>query len=109
MRCVSGRFFVFAAVFSQARAKAPNIPILQARVGTMQGLFFTDQPVTDYASAKLCDTDRFAKFFHAILKRGVYFAPSQFETGFLSIAHTGIEIEKRSRPLKKILNKKIAS
>ncbi len=68
--------------------------VFQARAGTMQGLFLTDQPVTDYASAKLCDTDRFAKFFHAMLKRGVYPAPSQFEAGFLSTAHTSKEIEK---------------
>ncbi len=78
----------------KAAAEAHNIPVFQARVGTMQGLFFTDQPVTDYASAKRCDTDRFAKFFYAMLKRGVYLAPSQFEAGFLSTAHTGKEIEK---------------
>jgi glutamate-1-semialdehyde 2,1-aminomutase len=50
-------------------------------------VFFTDQPVVDYASARRSDTQRYARFFHALLERGVYFPPSQFEAAFLSTAH----------------------
>ncbi|MGB1254191.1 MAG: glutamate-1-semialdehyde 2,1-aminomutase, partial [Candidatus Promineifilaceae bacterium] len=78
----------------KAAADAAGIPIIQTRVGTMQGLFFTEQPVTNYATAKLCDTDRFAKYFHAMLDNGVYIAPSQFEAGFLSTEHGDAEIEQ---------------
>jgi glutamate-1-semialdehyde 2,1-aminomutase len=75
-----------------AAANAADIPIIHNRVGTMFGFFFTDQPVRDYASAKTADTDRFAHFFQAMLRQGVYLAPSQFEAGFLSTAHGEEEI-----------------
>jgi glutamate-1-semialdehyde 2,1-aminomutase len=55
--------------------------------------FFSASPVTDYASAKQADTRRYARFFHAMLERGVYFAPSQFEAGFVSLAHTEADID----------------
>jgi glutamate-1-semialdehyde 2,1-aminomutase len=58
------------------------------RIGSMFCLFFATGPILDLASAKRSDLEKFAKFFHACLKRGVYFAPSQFETGFISTAHT---------------------
>ncbi len=62
------------------------------RVGSMFTFFFshglTAEPVTDWESAKKCDTARFAKFFHFLLDRGVYIAPSQFEAGFVSAAHS---------------------
>jgi glutamate-1-semialdehyde 2,1-aminomutase len=63
------------------------------RVGSMFTGFFCDQPVTDYASAKRSDTRRYARFFHAVLDRGVYLAPSQFEAGFVSLAHTEADID----------------
>ena len=50
--------------------------------------------MTDYASAKACDTDKFAAFFHGMLEKGAYFAPSQFEAAFVSTAHTEQHIEK---------------
>jgi glutamate-1-semialdehyde 2,1-aminomutase len=62
------------------------------RVGSMFTFFFTDQPVHDWESAKACDTARFAKFFHFLLERGIYIAPSQFEAGFVSAAHTEDDI-----------------
>ena len=65
-----------------------------ARVGTMFGLFFTDVPVTSWETAKMADTTRFAAFHRAMLDRGVYLAPSQFEAGFLSTAHGDAEIEQ---------------
>jgi glutamate-1-semialdehyde 2,1-aminomutase len=63
------------------------------RIGSMFCLFFTTEPVTDLASAKRSDAEKFAHFFRACLDRNVYFAPSQFETGFLSTAHSGDDLE----------------
>jgi glutamate-1-semialdehyde 2,1-aminomutase len=67
------------------------------RIGSMFCLFFTRGPVFDLTSAQRCDTKRFARFFHACLDRGVYFPPSQFETAFISTAHTPAEIEHTAR------------
>jgi glutamate-1-semialdehyde 2,1-aminomutase len=64
------------------------------RVGSMFTWFFTDQPVTDYESAKRSDTARFARFFRAMLERGIYLAPSQFEAAFVSAAHTEEDIRR---------------
>jgi glutamate-1-semialdehyde 2,1-aminomutase len=69
-------------------ARAFNIPVQINRIASMFTAFFTDQPVTDYASAKRSDTKRFARFFHALLQRGVFLPPSQFEATFLSVAHS---------------------
>jgi glutamate-1-semialdehyde 2,1-aminomutase len=74
-------------------AHEAGVPIFQTRAGTMFSSFFAEQPVTDYASAKAADTDRFARFFHTMLDRGVYMAPSQFEAGFISLAHSDESIE----------------
>jgi len=62
------------------------------RVGSMFTLFFTEEPVTDYASARRSDTDRFARFHRGMLEEGVYLAPSQFEAGFVSTAHSEQDI-----------------
>jgi glutamate-1-semialdehyde 2,1-aminomutase len=64
------------------------------RVGSMFTFFFTDGPVTDWDSAKRCDTARFGEFFRKMLDNGIYLAPSQFEAAFLSAAHTDEDIEK---------------
>ena len=64
------------------------------RVGSMLTWFFTDKPVTDYDSAKTSDTARFGRFFHAMLDRGVYLPPSQFEAMFVSAAHTDADIAR---------------
>jgi len=64
------------------------------RVGSMFTFFFTEGPVTDYESAKRSDTARFGRFFRAMLDRGIYLAPSQFEAAFLSAAHTEEDIRK---------------
>ena len=68
-------------------------PVRLVRVGTMFGIFFTEADVTSWEEAKLADTDRFSAFHRAMLERGVYLAPSQFEAGFLSTAHGEIEID----------------
>ena len=79
-----------------AAAKA-GIPLVVNRVGSMLTGFFTDTPVTDYASAKTADTTRYARFFHGMLERGVYLAPSQFEAAFVSLAHTDADIALAAR------------
>jgi glutamate-1-semialdehyde 2,1-aminomutase len=63
----------------------------------MVGFFFTDRPVVDLASAKGSDTAFYGRFFHAMLERGVYLAPSQFEAGFLSLAHDDAAIDRSLR------------
>jgi glutamate-1-semialdehyde 2,1-aminomutase len=64
------------------------------RLGSMFCLFFTEEPVRNLEEAKKSDTAAFARFFHHCLDRGVYFAPSQFETGFISTAHTAADIAR---------------
>ena len=63
------------------------------RVGSMITIFFCAGPVTDYATAKASDTKRFGRFFHAMLERGVYLPPAQFEAAFVSLAHGEPEID----------------
>ena len=63
------------------------------RVGSMFTLFFTNREVIDYASAKSSDTATFANYFTEMLQQGMYFPPSQFETAFLSTAHTEKHLE----------------
>ncbi|HUG64948.1 MAG TPA: glutamate-1-semialdehyde 2,1-aminomutase [Gaiellaceae bacterium] len=69
----------------------PDVQV--ARAGTMFGMFFSDVPVTGWDTAKRADTSRFAAFHSAMLERGVYLAPSQFEAGFLSTVHGDGEID----------------
>jgi glutamate-1-semialdehyde 2,1-aminomutase len=70
-------------------ASAAAIPFTTAQAGTMFGLFFTEQSRVDsYAQATACDAERFRRFFHAMLENGVYLAPSAYEAGFVSSAHT---------------------
>lgn len=73
------------------------LPAQLPRVGSMFCCFFTSQPVVDDISARTCDTARYGRFFHAMLRHGVYLAPSQFEVGFVSLAHTPEDIEHTLR------------
>ncbi len=75
-------------------AATAGIPFRYHIVGGMFGLFFTDQPVTDYASACTTDTATFSRFFHTTLQHGVYFAPSPFESCFVSSAHNDQTLEQ---------------
>ncbi len=75
-----------------AAARAAGVPIYQTQVGTMAGLFFHEGPVRNYTDATASDTARYAKFFWAMLERGVYLAPAQFEALFISSAHTDADI-----------------
>jgi glutamate-1-semialdehyde 2,1-aminomutase len=81
----------------QAGASA-GVALQVAQVGSMFGCYFLKTPgarITDYKSARAhADTDRYARYFHAMLDRGVYLAPSQYEAGFLSAAHTAADVER---------------
>jgi glutamate-1-semialdehyde 2,1-aminomutase len=70
-----------------------GIPTYHTRVGSMLCTFFNEAEVTDYESAKRCDTKRYASYFHGMLERGFYFAPSQFEAAFVSTAHSEKDID----------------
>ncbi|GAC1586538.1 MAG: glutamate-1-semialdehyde 2,1-aminomutase [Candidatus Velthaea sp.] len=74
-----------------------GVPHTTARAGSMFGFFFTDGPVRDLPSAKSADTGLFGKFFHGMLDRGIYLAPSQFEAGFISAAHTEAHVDRTLR------------
>jgi glutamate-1-semialdehyde 2,1-aminomutase len=73
-------------------ARAAGVPVAVNRVGSMITVFFTPGPVTTYAQAVQSDTDAFKVFFHALLSRGVYWPPSQFEAAFFSSAHGDSEL-----------------
>jgi glutamate-1-semialdehyde 2,1-aminomutase len=73
------------------------------RIGSMFCLFFAPEPIVDLAGARRSDLKNFAKFFHAGLERGVYFAPSQFETGFISTAHTMDDIARTAEIVGEVL------
>ncbi|MGB5734303.1 MAG: glutamate-1-semialdehyde 2,1-aminomutase [Thiohalocapsa sp.] len=76
------------------RAAAAGVPLSTNRAGGMFGVFFTDAgPVTTFAQATACNQEQFNTFFHAMLERGVYLAPSAFEAGFVSAAHGDAEID----------------
>jgi glutamate-1-semialdehyde 2,1-aminomutase len=74
-------------------AQSAGVPIHQTRVGTMFCTYFTTDPVINWATAGESDVQRFGRFFQAMLQAGVYVAPSQFEAGFMSVAHTDDVIE----------------
>ena len=84
-------------------AKSTNIPVTFNRCGSMFCGYFTDKPVHNLADAMHSDRARFAKFFHGMLESGVYFAPSQFEAGFLSTAHTSEDISNTVRAAAKVM------
>ena len=73
------------------------------RIGSMFCLFFASEPIADLAGAKRSDLKMFAKFFHRCLERGVYFAPSQFETGFISTAHSTDDIGRTAEIVGEVL------
>lgn len=75
-------------------SKKVDIPVYFTRVGSMFCMFFNKEEVFDYEAAKKSDTKRFASYFHSMLKQGISIAPSQFEAGFISTAHSYQDIEK---------------
>ncbi len=87
----------------RAAAQSAGVPVTFNRCGSMFCGYFTDKPVHNLADAMHSDRARFAKFFHGMLDSGVYFAPSQFEAGFISTAHTSAEIEQTVRAAAKVM------
>ena len=87
---------VYTQIEARAAALTANPPkgVTVNRVGSMFTFFFTDQPVTSWDTAKQADTKAFGKFFHWMLERGIYLAPSQFEAGFVSAAHSEDDINQ---------------
>lgn len=77
----------FLAVGLRELAQKHAVPVTVNQIGSMFTVFFTDQPVTDYESAKTSDLSAFKIFFHSLLDQGIYFPPSQFEACFISLAH----------------------
>ncbi len=77
----------------KAAAEEEGIAVKTTRVGSMFGLFFSDQDIIDFDSVDSCDLGKFTKYFNTMLQEGIYFAPSQFEAGFMSLAHTDKDIE----------------
>jgi glutamate-1-semialdehyde 2,1-aminomutase len=86
-------------------ARAAGVPVRVNRVGSMLTVFFTAEPVTDYASAKRADTARYARYFHAMLEGGVFLAPSQFEAAFVSLAHGDDELAAAARACRQAMEK----
>jgi glutamate-1-semialdehyde 2,1-aminomutase len=78
----------------KSAAKLAGIPVQFNSCGSMFCGYFTDKPVHNLADAMHSDRARFAKYFHGMLEQGIYLAPSQFEAGFISVAHTAEDIEK---------------
>jgi glutamate-1-semialdehyde 2,1-aminomutase len=76
------------------REAAGSHPVQVATAPGLLTVFFAEQPVTDYASAKACDLDAFAAWCRALLARGVYAPPSQFEAWFPSLAHTDEQVDR---------------
>lgn len=78
----------------QTMADRHNIPFTTTCIGGMFGLFFTErESITSFADATSCDTARFGRFFHGMLEQGIYLAPSAFEAGFISNAHTEADLD----------------
>jgi len=85
-------------------ARDAGVPYISNRVGSMLTGFFTAQPVTDYVSAKRSDTASYARFFHTMLERGFYVAPSQFEAAFVSLAHSNEDIDATVKAARAVFN-----
>jgi glutamate-1-semialdehyde 2,1-aminomutase len=84
-------------------ADETGIPVQVASCGAMLGMFFSDQAVTDFASAKKSDLDRFAAYYRGMLEQGIFLAPSQFEAFFVSTAHTTADIDKTLAAAKAVM------
>ncbi len=96
LRYLDGNPEVYEVLESRGAQLTAWVPpgVTVNRVGSMFTFFFTPDPVTDWDSAARSDKEQFAKLFHFLLDRGVYLAPSQFEAGFISTAHSEADIEE---------------
>ncbi|OUS30206.1 glutamate-1-semialdehyde-2,1-aminomutase [Gammaproteobacteria bacterium 45_16_T64] len=90
----------------QAKADAANIPLTTNQIGGMFGFFFTEEKnVSRFAQVTQCNMDRFQKFYHLMLEEGVYLAPSAYEAGFVSAAHTKAELDRTLDAAEKVFAK----
>ena len=87
----------------ESAAKKAGIQTKGSRVGSMLGFFFTDIDVNNFDDAKKCDLDMFTSYYKGMLKKGIYLAPSQFEAGFVSSAHTDDDIEETIKAAEEVL------
>ena len=92
-----------AAGLADAARKA-GVPARVDHVGSMLGMFFTDQEVSNFDDAKTCDLEQFARFYQGMRQEGIYIAPSQFEVLFLSAAHTDEAIDTTIRAAQRALS-----
>jgi glutamate-1-semialdehyde 2,1-aminomutase len=83
-------------------AAEAGIPVFQTQAGSMCCLFFTEEEVYDYSTAKTSDTKRYAQFFQGMLSRGIYLAPSQFEACFISLAHSEEDILRTAEAAREV-------
>jgi glutamate-1-semialdehyde 2,1-aminomutase len=84
-------------------AKSAGVPVEFKRIGSMFCGYFTDRPVHNLADAMRSDRERFKKYFHGMLEEGIYLAPSQFEAGFLSTAHSAADIDRTVKAATKVM------
>ena len=96
LRYLDGNPEVYEVLESRGAQLTAWVPpgVTVNRVGSMFTFFFTPDPVTDWDSAARSDKAQFAKLFHFLLQRGIYLAPSQFEAGFISTAHSEQDIQQ---------------
>ena len=86
-------------------AQASGIAVQVGRVGSVFGMFFNDKPVRNMSDAKSCDLDRFTRYYDAMLEQGIYIAPSQFESGFVSTAHGEEQIKKTIQTIQAVFDR----
>lgn len=86
-------------------ASAAGVPVQFNRCGSMFCAYFTDSPVHNLADALKSDRERFKKYFHGMLAEGIYLAPSQFEAGFISTAHTSLDLERTVEAADKVMKR----
>jgi len=89
----------------QDATKRNGVDAFHSRVGSMLMFYFTNAAVVDYESAKTSNTERFGRYFWGLLERGVYIAPSQFEAGFVSLAHSQADVDQTVRAASEVLSK----
>jgi glutamate-1-semialdehyde 2,1-aminomutase len=92
----------------QKIAEQLSVPLIANHAGSMWGFFFANKPVRNFTDAKSSDTNRFRRFFHAALDRGVYLAPSPFEACFMSAAHGDAEVTAALQRMRDALEQAIA-
>ena len=88
---------------TRSAIKSTKTDVTFHRIGSLFCLFFARGPIVDLTGARRSDLRTFTRFFHACLKRGIYFAPSQFETGFISTAHTSDDLERTGAVIREVL------